>query len=146
MVEPLAVEAEARRELPQKRSKLLFQPQHPGCEEIGKWGFDLAQLFQMGDETAALDREEKIIGRLVIPAGEEFGPLQRIMRAVDLDRIEMPAGIGEFVALAQLLGVEAAAPAGITPAGDADPDPAGIGCGAAAHRIAWPRHGKIAAC
>src|SRR5437764_7203976 len=100
----------------------------------------------MSDETAALDREDEIIGRFVVPAGEEFGPLQRIMRTVDLDRIEMPAGIGELIALAQLLRVEAAAPAGIAPARDADPDLAGTGCGAAAHGPGSPRHGKIAAC
>src|SRR5437764_15418820 len=100
----------------------------------------------MSDETAALDREDEIIGRFVVPASEEFGPLQRIMRAVDLDRIEMPAGIGELVALAQLLGVEAAAPAGIAPPRDADPDAARAGCGAAAHGPASPRHDKIAPC
>src|SRR5438067_4359008 len=108
MVEPLGIEAETRRELPQKGPELLFQPQHPRGEEIGERRFDVAQLFQMGDETAALDREDKIVGRLVMPAREEFGPLQRIMRAVDLDRLEVPAGIGELVALTQFLGVEAA--------------------------------------
>src|SRR5438067_5531937 len=108
MVEPLGIEAEARRELPQKRPELLFQPQHPRGEEIGERRFDVAQLFQMRDEAAALDREDKIIGRLVMPAGEEFGPLQRIMRAVDLDRLEVPAGIGELVALKQLVRIKAA--------------------------------------
>src|SRR5437868_716454 len=100
----------------------------------------------MSDETAAFDREDKIVGCLVMPAGEEFGPLQRIMRAVDLDRIEMPAGIRELVALAQLFRIEAAAPAGIAPPGNADPDSARAGCGAAAHGPGSPRHGKIAAC
>jgi hypothetical protein len=102
-VEPLGIEAEARWELPQKRPEFLFEAENPGGEEIGERGFDIAQLLHMSDEPAALDREDKILGRLVTPAGKGFGPLQRIMRAVDLDRIEMPAGIGELVALAQPL-------------------------------------------
>jgi hypothetical protein len=120
----------------------------------------------MCDEAAALDREDKIFRRLVMPAGKGFGALQRIMRAVDLDRVEMPAGIGEFVFLAQLLRVKAAAPAGIAPAGDADADSAssslgsstfgastfggstfgGMACGTAAHRPGLRRRDRIAAC
>src|SRR5436853_1331884 len=88
----------------------------------------------MGDEPAALDGKDETVRRLVMPARERFGALQRIMRAVDLDRVEMPAGVGQLVGLAQLLRVEAAAPAGIAPAGDADPDPARPPCGGAAHR------------
>jgi len=46
----------------------------------------------MRDKAAALDREDKIRGRLGVPALEEFRPLQGVMRAVDLDRVDMPAG------------------------------------------------------
>jgi hypothetical protein len=149
--EPLGIEAEARWELPQKRPEFLFEAENPGGEEIGERGFDIAQLLHMSDEPAALDREDKILGRLVTPASKGFGSLQRIMRAVDLDRIEMPAGIGELVALAQPFRIEAAAPSGIAPAGDADADSAhptagAAACGAAAHRAASPRHGKMRAC
>src|SRR5207302_2956317 len=99
-----------------------------------------------GDETAALNGEDETIRRLVMPAGEGFGALQRIMRAVDLDRVEMPAGISQFVGLAQLLRVEAAAPAGIAPAGDADADPARPRCGGAAHRAPQCGRDKIRRC
>jgi hypothetical protein len=149
-VELFSIEAEARRELPQKRAELLLQPQDPGGEEIGERGFDVAQLLHMGDEAAALDGEDETVRRLVMPAREGFGALQRVMRAVDLDRVDMPAGIGQLVGLSQLLRVEAAAPAGIAPAGDADPDPtiAGCpaGCGGAAHGLAPASRDKSRAC
>ena len=145
-VEPFGVEAKTRRELPQERPQLLLQPQHAGGEEIGKRRFDIAQLLQMGDEAAALDRKDEILRCFVMPAGKGFGALQRLMRAVDLDRVEKPAGIGELVALAQFLRIEAAAPAGIAPAGDAGADSARPGCGTAAHRLLSPRHGTSSAC
>src|SRR5205807_7456914 len=116
-VELFGVEAEAGRELPQKRAELILQPQYPGGEEIGERCLDVAQLLHMGDEAAALDGKDETVRRLFMPAREGFGALQRIMRAVDLDRVEMPAGVGQLVGLAQLLRVEAAAPAGIAPAG-----------------------------
>ena len=55
---------------------------------------------------------------------EEFRALQRIMRAVDLDRVEMPAGVGQLVVLSQPWRIKIAAPAAIPPAGDADADAA----------------------
>src|SRR5439155_1486675 len=82
---------------PQKRAKLLLQAQHPGGEEIGERHFDVPQLLHVGDKAAALDGKDKAVRRLVMPAREGFGALQRIMRAVDLDRVEMPAGIVQLV-------------------------------------------------
>src|SRR5262249_43977893 len=41
--------------------------------------------------------------------------------AVDLDRVDLAAGIGQLVGLQQARGVEVAAPRRIGPAGDADP-------------------------
>src|SRR5204863_1640716 len=150
-VELFDIETEARRKLPQKRPELFFQPQYAGGEEIGERRLDVAQLFHMRDKTAALDREDKIRGRFSVPALEEFRPLQRVMRAVDLDRVDMPAGVGQLVLLAQLPGIKAAAPAAIAPAGDADADSAklssgGMTGGAAAHRRLPRRHARNPAC
>src|SRR5436305_2965113 len=103
----------------------------------------------MGDEPAALDCEDEPVRRLVMPLREIFRPLQRIMRAVDLDRVEFACGIGEFVTLPQPFRIKAAAPAAITPARDADPDMAASrrlagGCGAPAHRSLRRRGASLA--
>ncbi len=150
-IELFGVETEARGKLPQKRPELFFQPQYARGKEIGERRLDIAQLFHMRDKPAALDREDKISGRFGVPAFEEFRPLQRIMRTVDLDRFDVAAGIGQLVLLAQLPGIEAAAPAAIPPAGDADADSAELSsgaraCGAAAHRALPRSHGKTPAC
>src|SRR3954449_5350488 len=111
----------------------------------------------MGDEPAALDCEDETVRRLVMPLREIFGALQRVMRAVDLDRVEMAGGMGELVALAQPLRIKAAAPAAIAPAGDSDPDLAAprwafgsrrgaTGCGGGAHGILRPSHARSPAC
>ena len=93
MIEPFGGEAEARRELPQHRAELLPEPQDTGGEEIGERGLDLAQPPDVGDEARALDREDKILRGLVVPTGKSVGALQPIERAVDLDRVDLPAGI-----------------------------------------------------
>ena len=72
MVEPLGVESEPRRELPQKGPELLFEPQHAGGEEIGERRLDVAQLLQVGDEPAAFDGEDKAFRGLVAPSCERI--------------------------------------------------------------------------
>jgi hypothetical protein len=56
------------------------------------------------------------------PAPEIGGALQRVERAVDLDRGEETAREFELAPLRQALGIEDAAPAAIAPARDADAD------------------------
>ncbi|MBB4235175.1 hypothetical protein GGD57_001737 [Rhizobium esperanzae] len=67
----------------------------------------------MGDEARPLDRKDEIVGRLVAPAAEAFGPLQAIEGAVDLDRREVPGGVGKLLLLRQVLRIELAAPGGL---------------------------------
>src|SRR5205814_3092546 len=98
-----------------KRPELFFQPQYAGGKEIGERRLDVTQLFHMRDKAAALDREDKIRGRFSVPALEEFRPLQRIMRAVDLDRVDVPAGVGQLVLMAKALWIKRAAPRRIPP-------------------------------
>jgi len=93
MIEPFGGEAEARRELPQHGPELLLEPQDARGEEIGERRLDFAQPPDMGDEARALDREHKTLRRLVVPSGKGIGALQPIERAVDLDRVDLPAGI-----------------------------------------------------
>ena len=110
MVEALGREAEARRELPQHGAELLLEPQDAGGEEIGERRLDLAQPPDMRDEARPLDREHKALRGLVVPAGKSVGALQPIERAVDLDRVDLPAGIGKLVGLQQAGRIEVSAP------------------------------------
>src|SRR5204863_2191023 len=111
---------EARRKLPQERAQLLLEAQHAGGEEIGERRLDVAKLLQMRDKSAALDGEDKAVRGFVMPSGEGIGVLERIMGAVDLDRVDLPAGIGQLIGMPQFARIEGAAPAAIIPTGDAD--------------------------
>ena len=122
MVEPRRVEPDARRELPQEGAQLRLEPQYAGGEEIGERGLYIMHLFEVGDETAALDGKDKAVRGLVMPSREGVGALERIMRAADLDRVDLPAGIGQLVGMAQPARIKRAAPAAVVPAGNADTD------------------------
>src|SRR4029450_13860265 len=76
----------------------------------------------MRDIARALDGEDKAIGRRFPPGCKTLGALQPVKGAVDLDRRKMPRRIGQLLALRQAFGKEDAAPAGIGPARNADPD------------------------
>src|SRR5262249_46551490 len=141
MLKAFIVKSEAGRELPQKGAQFLFEPQDAGGKEIGERGFDVAELLQMGDEPAALDHEHKALRGLVVPSRKGIGVLQRIMGAVDLDRVAPPAGMGELIGIPQSRWVKAPAPASIGPAGDADSD-----MGGAAHLQNPREYGKRPRC
>src|SRR5215467_10074622 len=124
MIEARRVEPEARRELPQEGAELLLKPQHAGGEEIGERRLYIMQLFEVSDEPAALDGEDEAVRGVVMPSREGVGALERIMRAVDLNRVDLPAGIGQLVGMAQPARIKRAAPPAIVPAGNADADDA----------------------
>ena len=122
MTEARRVEPEAGRELPQEGAELLLEPQHAGGEEIGERRLYIMQLFEVSDEPAALDGEDEAVRGVVMPSCEGVGALERIMRAVDLDRVDLPAGVGQLVGMAQPARIKGPAPAAIVPAGNADAD------------------------
>src|SRR5690606_25121739 len=70
-----------------------------------------------------LDREHEPARRRRVPGGEVGRPLQRVERAVDLDRREALGRVAQLVALSQTTRVEGPAPACVVPAGDADEHP-----------------------
>src|SRR6185312_251524 len=121
-----AVEAEIGRELPENRTELWPQPQQTLREEIRETRFGIAQFHHMRDVARALHREDEILRRLLGPAREILRPLQRIMRAVDLNGAEGAAGIGKLALMRQFRRIEDAAPTGVVPAGNADADVAKI--------------------
>src|SRR5439155_23401724 len=73
------------RQLPKDRTKLLFQCQNPRREEIRQRRLDIFQSAHVRDEPTALDGEDKIVRRLLIPFLVTAGRLQRIERTIDLD-------------------------------------------------------------
>src|SRR3546814_18391146 len=82
----------------------------PRGEEIGKRRFDFPKPLQVGDVAAAFDRENEVVRRLGAPAPKAVRPLQRVKGAVDLDRVELTAGIIQFATLRQTLRIEYAPP------------------------------------
>src|SRR5262252_3607152 len=80
------------------------------------------QLFEVSDEPAALDGEDEAVRGVVMPSRDGVGALERIMRAVDLDRVDLPAGVRQLGGMAQPARIKGPAPAGIVPAGNADAD------------------------
>src|SRR5439155_10452679 len=100
--------------------QLLLEPQHAGGEEIGERRLDVVELFEVSDEPAALDGEDKAFRGFVMPSGEGIGALERVMGTVDLDRVDLAARIGKLVGMTQPARIKCAAPAAMGPAGDAD--------------------------
>src|SRR5688500_8229091 len=76
----------------------------------------------MGDETAAFEREDEVLRRLVIPLLIVLRALEGIERAVDLDRVEFGGGVFQLALLGQALRIKRPAPWAVAPAGDADAD------------------------
>src|SRR5215472_11211131 len=121
MFEPRTIEPEPGRELPQKRAQFLREPQYTRGKKVGERRLDVMQLLQVRDIAAALDREDEAFRGILVPPRKGIGPLQRIMRAADLDRADLAAGAGKLVRLAHSARIERAALAAVAPAGDADP-------------------------
>src|SRR5262249_23610268 len=120
--EILRVEALGSRELPQHRSELLAELEHPGCEEPLDRLAGTGKLAPMRRKPRALDREHEVVRRLVAPAAKARGLLRAVERAVDLDRGQLSAGVFELARLRQTLGIERPAPRRERPAADADAD------------------------
>src|SRR6185503_4452615 len=78
--------------------------------------------------------EDEARRRLVAPGGVIFRPLQRIERAIELDRGKNARSEFQLAALL-VIRIEHAAPRRIAPAGDADADGGG--------RAAWHRHSSF---
>ena len=122
-VDPRGVEAQARRELPEQRAQLGTEREDARGEEVGQRHADVAQLLEVGDVAAALDGEQEVVGGLRGPRAVGPGPLQRVERPVDLDRVHQAGEVRELAALRQAGRVEHAAPRRVAPARRADPDP-----------------------
>src|SRR6185369_5157774 len=121
-VEALQIEWPLWRELPQNRAELVLELEHARGEEVCERRLDVAQLLHVGDEARALDREHEPRGRLGVPARKRIGTLEAVERAVDLDRVELPARVLELAPVCEPFGIEHAPPVGVRPTRDPDPD------------------------
>ena len=114
------VEFQVGRQLPQDRPELRAEVGDARCEEIGNGGTRLAQPEYVRDELRGLDAEHEVVGRLVMPRLPAARRLQRVERAVELDRRQCARREFEFASLRQVTGIERLAPRRIAPAGNAD--------------------------
>jgi hypothetical protein len=128
--EAVGSESEPLGELPEDGAELVAQRQDSLAEEVGQRLLGVVELLHVGDEAAALDGEDEVVGGGVMPRLEVRPALERVERAVDLDAGEAATGVLHLGALGQAVGVELAAPAVVAPAGYADADgAAGVGPG-----------------
>jgi len=58
----------------------------------------------------------------IVPSGEVLRPLQRVERAVDLDRLQQARRVCELEALRQRVRIEHATPGRVAPAGNSHAD------------------------
>jgi len=114
------IEPHLRRQLPQDRTKLVLQPEHARREEIRKRRLCVFQLEHMGNEAWPFESEDEIVRCLFLPLAEQLRALKRIKCAVDFDGREGFRRECQFVLLAQIAGIEHAAPARIAPTRYAD--------------------------
>ena len=76
----------------------------------------------MGQIARPLERKHKPFRNRVAPLLERLRRLHPIKGAIDLERIEMNRGKGQFALLRQPLGIEIAAPGRVGPPRKPDPD------------------------
>src|SRR5204862_2725424 len=89
----IRVEAEGGRKLPEDRPQLVGKAEDTRRKEVRERRLDVCQPLHVGDEAPALDREEKVRGRLLVPGAIAVGMLERIERAVDLDGVEVARSV-----------------------------------------------------
>jgi hypothetical protein len=53
-------------------------------------GSGRVQPFEMRNEATAFDREDKALGRSVVPGAETLRSLKRVERSVNLDGVDLP--------------------------------------------------------
>src|SRR5438874_8088577 len=117
-LEALDIEAEHRRQLPQKRAGLVAKVGDAGGEKVGERRFDVAKLQHVRDKAWTFDAEDEIRRCLIVPARIELRTLQRVERSVDFDRRKFARCVVKLGVVRQIAGIEHAAPWLVAPARD----------------------------
>ena len=80
-----------------------FSRSNPDAKKFASGVLDIHQTFQVRDEPARLQRENKTLRRRLVPRVKTIGALQRIESAVDLDGVHLPRGVFQFAVAAATL-------------------------------------------
>ncbi len=107
--------------LVENRPEVLAQQARQIEESLDLLG-SVAELLDVGDVPAGLDREQKPRRHAVVPVHHRLLLRQVVESVVDLDRVEVLGVVLEPFVLAEFLRVEPADPVIVVPAGGADPD------------------------
>src|SRR5215471_13761337 len=118
--EGLFVRRRVRWELPQDRTELVAQFEHAARKEPVEGRAGSGEIGTMGCKAGALNREDKILRRLIVPTAEAFGLLRTVECAVDLDCSDLAAGKAELTCLRQASRVKDPTPRRKHPTADSD--------------------------
>lgn len=116
------VPTELGRKLPQDRSELFTQTKEARGKKVSERDLNVAQAFHVRDETAAFHAKNEAIWCLLIPPSIARWTLERIKRAVNFNRVELPAREFQRAAMRQTARIENTAPWFVIPSRNADPD------------------------
>ena len=114
-IDPLCVEAEVRRQLPQNRAQFLIKGKYAGGKEVGQRSLDTTQFLHVRDEPPALDGKDEILWHRGRPCLKAGAALQGIETAVDLNRIHSLGHVRQLLTLGQPGRIELASPGRICP-------------------------------
>src|SRR5271169_2152518 len=110
---------------------MVTQFGHAGTEKSLDRVAGLLEHAPVDGKARAFEREYKALRHFASPFAERRRRLRTVERAVDLDRGQVLAGIGQFLGVRQALGIEHPAPRLEGPAADPDKD---IACFRSLHR------------
>ena len=76
--QPLGIVRQVGRKLPKEWAQLFAKTENSGSEEIRERCFNALQSFEVGDETASFDGENKVRRSGVVPSAIALGSLKRV--------------------------------------------------------------------
>jgi len=118
-VQPLELEPQVRRQLQQHRAELVTEAGH-AVHQPGDGFLRVLEPLEVGEEAGCLDGQDVVGRRPGGPGLEALPRRQPVEGVVDLDGLPLRGVVLQPQPLRQVLGVEAAAPVVVLPAGGAD--------------------------
>jgi hypothetical protein len=109
-IHPIPIKGIGGGKLPEEGAGFASQLQDAAGEEVGESIVNQGELLIVSDESASLDRKDKFIGGVLGPPAEYLGGFEAVKGPVQLDRVEMVAGMSQPGALGQTGWVEITTP------------------------------------
>ncbi len=125
--DPLRIEREPLRELPQDRPQRRAHGQRSRGKEIRQRRLRIGQLQHVREVARTLDRKHEPLRHRLGPLPERRRRLHPIEGAVDFERIELPRRKLQLPLLRHALGIEIPPPRPVGPPRNPDPDITVIG-------------------